>query len=77
MKENEGKTKNDLLKECGYCLNYDTLTRVYNEATHGKELKPGTVRWYEAVSPLLVLAYQAGADGLPLTECFPFLGAIN
>ncbi len=65
--------RDDLLKDLGYRLNYDTLSRVYNEATHGKELKPGTVRWYEAISPYLVMAHQAGTDGLPLTECFPFL----
>ena len=67
----------DLLKDLGYHFNYDTLAHVYNEATHGKELKPGTVRWYEAVSPYLVLAYQAGADGSSLTECFPFLEKIK
>lgn len=63
----------NLLKQCGYRFNYDELARFYDKATHGKDLKPGTVTWFETMAPFLLLAYQAGAEDSPLTESFPFL----
>lgn len=68
---------NDLLKECGYRFNYDEFTRFWDKATHGHELKPGTVKWLETMAPFLLLAYQAGAEDLPLTDGFPFLEPIE
>ena len=48
-------------------------TRSPLKMQDGHELKPDTVKWFETMAPFLLLAYQAGAEDLPLTESFPLL----
>ena len=60
----------------GYRFDLDALRREYADL-NGKEPSPGTERWFEAISPFLVMAYQKGLRHEPLSGAFPFLKTIQ
>ena len=61
-----------LLAELGYRFDLGALRREYADL-NGKEPSPGTERWFEAISPFLVIAHQKGMRHEPLRGVFPFL----
>lgn len=63
---------NTLLKELGYQLDYDILSRKYRRVC-AKAPSAQTVRWIETKAPYFVMAYQAGRVGRRLSDIFPFI----
>ena len=61
----------ELLKELGYQFKAEALQEKFERA--GMELSQNTCNWYEAAAPYIVMAYERGREGKPLSALFPFL----
>lgn len=63
---------NELMMDLGYRFDRDALCREYLEL-NGRTPSRESVRWFEAVAPFLVIAYQKGLRHESLLGAFPFL----
>ena len=63
---------NALMNDLGYRFNDDMLRMEFTELI-GHEPSPESVKWFKAISPYLVIAYQKGLKHESLRGPFPFL----
>ena len=62
------------MQGAGYRLNAEILKQEFLQGS-GSPLTDQGQRYFQGMVPYLVLAYQQGLEGRPLTEVFHFLEA--
>lgn len=64
------------MRGVGYHLNDEILKQEFLQGT-GSPLTDQGQRYFQGMTPYLVLAYRQGLEGRPLTEVFHFLEAVE